>query len=327
MKIHEKSARANELSTLLFGTPIQEWLAAPGGLATLDPNGKLEPAQLPESNVAASFSGALNITSLSSVQSAQASISNDNEAKLFIVADESGTYPTTKDAVIAPEEVVTALSFSSPDEGVRKLLTNWEAYYKVTGSYYSQNISRYLLGGVHPKPFRTGDLLLLTKRKVKAVDFIAQFINFASIDVASQLSTAQKLVWNSYKLTIGCSGKSDGETIKTMISKDLIFGCTDNSNYTPVSSGGLITMFDYKVLTQNRPLQTFSGSYNSGNDCDLPGIYNSITLGRPAGSASGETYTLVVQPDGSHWAYSNTRGGHNFYRKTKFDEWIPLGIN
>lgn len=273
------------------------------------------------------ISGSINLTSADDVHRAQGMLAADGETKMFVIADFNGTYPTKADAVLAPESVVTALSFSSPDVGLTKLLTNWEAYYKVAGSWYSQNISRYLLNNTHSQPFRTGDIILLTKRKVKAVDFIARFIDFDSINVTDSLSTAEKIAWNSYKFTIGCTGKSDGDTIKKMIESDLIHGCTDNANYTVISNEGLITMYDYKVLSQERPLKTFSGSFNSGNDCDLPGIYNNITLGRPAGSASGETYTLVVQPDGSHWAYSNTRAGHNFYRPSKFNEWVAIGIS
>lgn len=325
MHLTLSSAQSNEMSTMILGKPILHWFGSPGGIATLDTNGKLEPQQMPEVNVASSISGTINPTSLASVESAQLTISNDNESKLFIIADETGTYPTRKDAVVAPTEVITALSYSSPSEGVRKLLTNWEAYYKVAGKYYSQNIKKYLLADIHPQPMRTGDLILLTKRKVSAVDFIALYIDFDSIDVLNQLSGPDKLAWVTYKATIGCGGKTDGDTIKAMLEKDLIFGCTDDENYSCISDGGFITMYDYKVFTQNRPLKTFSGSFNSGNDCDLPGIYNSITLGRPPASYSGETYTIVVKPDGSHWAYSNTHPAHNFYRPSKFDEWVSLG--
>lgn len=268
----------------------------------------------------------LNLTSLQEVQEAQETLTAEGEARLFLIADDMGTYPTDKDAVLAPAEVVKALSLSSPGEGARKLLTNWEAYYKVSGSWYSQNISSYLMGNVHAVPFRTGDVLLLMKHRVRAVDFIARFIDFADISVTASLTTAQKLLWNTYKASIGCSGKSDGDTIKAMIEKDLIYGSTDNVNYSPVSSGGYVVMYDCKVIGQQRPLPVFSGTFNSGNDCDLPGIYNSISLGRPPGSASNETYTLVVKNDGSQWAYSKSVAGRNFYRRSKFDEWVSLGI-
>lgn len=272
------------------------------------------------------ITGSLNLTSIDNVHAAQSLLAAEGECHLYVVADANGTYPTRADAVIAPDSVITALSFSSPDEGLSKLLTNWEAYYKVAGSWYSQNISRYLLNNIHPLPFRTGDIILLTRRRVKAIDFIARFIDFNSIDVSGSLSTTEKLAWNAYKIGIGCSGKSDGDTIRKMIESDLIHGCTDNANYTVISHDGYITMYDYKVLSQGRPLEVFSGTYNSGNDCDLPGIYNSMNLGRPAGSVSGETYTLIVQPDGSQWAYSKMTPGHNFYRKTKYDDWVSIGI-
>lgn len=49
MNINKKKAKADERSVTLYNVPLEDWLNSPGGIATLNSQGKVEDSQMPDS--------------------------------------------------------------------------------------------------------------------------------------------------------------------------------------------------------------------------------------------------------------------------------------
>lgn len=270
----------------------------------------------------------LNINDESDVNSKLSTLTHAGNYGVFVICGDDGKFPSSSLDSVMSEASYKLLHGGTKNKAVVQLMQNWEAYYKVASYWYSQNIRKYLKpeAPAVPHVLRTGDMLIVALHEVKVSDLLDKMVDFSSLNISNEMTNQEKLLWDTYKYTIGCNGFSDEATIKAMLEKGLIFSSVDNTEYEQVPK--TVLMYDYVLIcNEQTPLPVFTGEFNSGNDCDKPGIYNKITLGRPAGSVSGETYTLITHPDGSQEVRSNMVAGKAFYRPTKMDEWVQLGIN
>lgn len=269
----------------------------------------------------------LNTSQASDVGRKLTSLKKDGDFKMFIIKGINDEFPSTTDSVLLSEPVVDNISLATDDMAINILRQNWEVYYNVAGQWFSQNIRRYLRKQEFtPRPVRVGDVIIIALHSVPIMNLFDYMIDMTSIDISGSLSTIEKATWEAYKVSQGMGGLSDELTIRALLARGMLYASNDNANYYKIPDR--LLMRDYAILSnEQRPLPVFTGEFNSGNDCDKPGIYNKITLGRPAGSVSGETYTLITHPDGSQEVRSNMVAGKAFYRPTKMDEWVQLGIN
>lgn len=267
----------------------------------------------------------INLDNASDFNRKLTSLQKDGDFKMFIIKD--NRFPSPNDSMILSESVLDAIHLNTDDMAINTLKQNWEVYYNVGGAWYSQNIRKYLRKSDDvPRPIRIGDAIIITLHNANVMDLFEYLVDMSTIDISGSLSTLERTTWEAYKYSLGIAGASDENTIRTMLGRGLLYASIDNANYYKIPEK--ILLRDYVVISnEHKPLPVFTGEFNSGNDCDKPGIYNKITLGRPAGSVSGETYTLITHPDGSQEVRSNTVAGKAFYRPTKMDEWVQLGIN
>lgn len=270
----------------------------------------------------------INIGDIDDVTSKLSTLTHAGNYAMYTVKGGDGKFPSSVSAMLMPKNVYERLHLYTPQKAIVQLKQNWEVYYKVAGRWYSQNIRKYLRPELVdvPHPVRTGDLLIVGLHEVLAVDLLDTLVDFSTLDISGSLSILEKATWEAYKLSIGCGGLSDEDTIKAMLNFGMLYSQAGDSDYELIPQR--VLMYDFILIrNEQQPLTIFKGDFNSGNDCDLPGIYNKIVLGRPPGSVSGETYTLITHPDGSQEVHSNTIAGKAFYRTTKMDEWVQLGIN
>lgn len=286
--------------------------------------------------------GIINITNSADIKNAQNKLTKLNEYQKYIITDENGKYPSSKKGIVVTPQLYQQMVFNSPQEALSIFLNGdgngnnrFEAYYSMTipiigTKWFSQNISQYLLTGVE-KYYKVGDFIEFVRVKVKAVDFLEQYVNFNEIDVTSKLSWAEQQVWNGYKRNYGVS--TDGDCIKAMINDNKIFALNGvNNTYLPLCEDGYVEMYDTKVLTSDFP--HYKGTYWS-DACTQVGVYEYMTSGRGGmDSDSDEYYTLIVtQPSENvlrQDAYSSKYPEKiwcRFIRDGVIGQWVKTGSN
>lgn len=213
----------------------------------------------------ARIGGIINLTNLNDVKNAQASLPATQTVALYIVGDSQGKVPSTETAITVPANVVRQLTIGSPNT-----ITDGALKLAVNADKFS------------PIGINVGDIIALTRVSVPVAQLAASL--GISIALSGNIELYQYKLWctNDAKPANGTFPGAPG--IVTPWDKQQI-------NAVP----GKVGIGDY--------LPTHEQWDSNMNECFNPGIYPWCLTGRPAGSAPGTHYTLVVQksvtPDNS----------------------------
>ena len=100
------------------------------------------------------LSGKINLTSINEIRSAQNDLSKTNEIAFYLVTDRTGNIPSTQSCYNIPSDAVRQLSLTSPNTAINTALN-------------------LLSVNMQPIGVNVGDLIALTRVKVKVSDLIA----------------------------------------------------------------------------------------------------------------------------------------------------------
>ena len=263
------------------------------------------------SGSATSIAGTLNIKDLNAVKAAQELLSN-NQQVTYIITDADGNYPSPNNSTVYldTEDNILDLLYRGNGDALKWLLKNKQAYYNYSGSWYSQTISEDLvkLPSLHLRTAQVGDLITLIRQDIPAEEFYSKFVDYNNINL--NLGTAEKLLFNTYLVSIGIKGAlesiSDGEAIRRLIEGGYIYTAENNPEEFPEtimnplvsSDGGLVTLYTAQITPNTQYL--YNGEFWTGNMTG-PGIYSYINNPDPdiPDRENGEVYTGYVSPDGT----------------------------
>lgn len=236
----------------------------------------------------------INVDSLADIQLTQNGLSTEAYS-IRIAKSKNQNHPTNGDSVIhLTTDLVQALTFRTETGGLEDLFVNGEAYYKVLGQYYSQNIKNLIkLPKFSPKDIQSGDTIVLHKRIIDANTFFDDYIDFSGISVSDS-------AFQTYKATRGFVGKTDGEFIKYLIVNGEIFGCVDNTNYKKLADNKKVVVYSADIDNTNG-MPTLDVNVERHPDQLLNnGVYAYIAINEVLDAGRYDVYvTRSSTPDGS----------------------------
>lgn len=203
----------------------------------------------------------LNVTSVPSIQQAQATLKETYSVGFFLIADDKGSLPSSnKEAVVVSPPCQKQLSLSSPNPSVQNILNQLSA------------------DNFKEKGMNVGDIIALARVPV-SIDDLAKVVGLSSTIVSllkalglTTIEVFQYKVW----ATTGTKWKNftnpDGTTV-------------------PAGTEGLMSVYDKEILDANN-LSTKYGYGTNFDDCLQTGIcaYSPAHIGGVT-----ENFTLVVQ--------------------------------
>ena len=210
--------------------------------------------------------GMLNITDSNAVKTAQESLTSTNQVALYIITDNSGKLPSTQTCFDLSADMIKQLSLTSPNSIVNATLK------LAHGSI-----------DVSPIGVNVGDMIALTRVNVSASDLLSILgMNLGLTGVIELyqyriISCNDAKAPNSNGITNGVIGLMTPSD-KKLLSK--ISGIETTANY---------------VRDKYLPFITQGGYDQNMNECFESGIYPWCLTGRPAGSADGTHFTLIVE--------------------------------
>lgn len=232
------------------------------------------------------------------------------------------TDTTSGETIYVESEYCNDLFFNNGS--LKVLRSNGEAYYKIAGTWYSQNIKSMVNFPTYDLfTTKVGAQCVLRKVRHTADEFFSKYIDFASISISDT-------AFQAYKFTRGYSGKSDGEFIKFLIVNGEIYSAAGDPNdgtYTAmplIIKEGNQSYVDIGVADIETNVDDFhTGDFWPGN-CTKSGVYSIMTSGRPEGSDANENYMLFVDKDGSQSCMSIKNPTKWFRRNKPSDTWIKV---
>lgn len=270
----------------------------------------------------ADIAGLLNIKDAAAVAEAQNLLTEDGQTATYIITDPDGNYPSPNVPLVYLDDMAQLrdLLYRGNDKALAYLLDTKEAYYNISGKWYSQRITNYVkVPTFHLQTAKVGDLVTIIRHEFTADEFYNKYIDFASI-------TIEDTAFQLYKLSSGFRG-SDGEFIQYLIRSGAIHSCPNNpeedSSVTPVPLAVNEKVVLYTAQITPNVNTVFSGEFWSGN-INAPGIYCYVTSGRPTGVPSGENFIGVVSPDGTKMLYSMKNPNNIFILES--GNWRRIGV-
>lgn len=270
----------------------------------------------------ADIAGLLNIKDAAAVAEAQNLLTEDGQTATYIITDHDGNYPSPNVPLVYLDDMAQLrdLLYRGNDKALAYLLDTKEAYYNISGKWYSQRITNYVkVPTFHLQTAKVGDLVTIIRHEFTADEFYNKYIDFASI-------TIEDTAFQLYKLSSGYRG-SDGEFIQYLIRSGAIHSCPNNpeedSSVAPVPLAVNEKVVLYTAQITPNVNTVFSGEFWSGN-INAPGIYCYVTSGRPAGVPSGENFIGVVSPDGTKMLYSMKNPNNIFILES--GNWRRIGV-
>lgn len=240
------------------------------------------------------ISGNINLTAGSSVSTAQLLLKNTGDVAFWLICDPDYKLPSSVTHYTVPSEIIQMLSCRSPNNATDLILSS------IPASKFS------------PIGVNVGDIIALTRIKVKASDLLEA--------VGVSLALSGEIEIYQYKIISTNDAKAGNPGVMGLMTP----GDKSNLNTALTTAQNALNTANSVNSKVNTRMPYFTGSFNSGNDCDAVGIYDEITLGRPAGNIDTETYILYTYPNGAQTAISKLRGTI-FTRASKNSDWMSYG--
>lgn len=205
--------------------------------------------------------GKINLTILEEVKTAQQSLTSTNEVGIYLVTDSFGKIPSTEAAITIPSNVLKQLQLSSPITATNAIL-----------AFATNSVTLFPIG------VSVGDIIAITRVKV-AVSDLASALGI-SLSLSGEIEIYQ------YKLWCTNDVKAPSEDFVGAMGLCSIWDKTQINKVPNLETG--------KLNISDR-LPTHNVWDSNMNECLNQGVYPWCLTGRPAGSADGTHYTLVVQ--------------------------------
>ncbi len=241
---------------------------------------------IPIGSISNSLAGKINLSSLSEIKTAQASLTQTNQIAYYLITDSNGSIPSTQSCYDIPSANVKQLSLVSPSSATNLVL-----------SIATASVS------LNPVGVNVGDLIAITRVKVAVSDLTAALGISLSLSGEIELYQYKLMSTNDVKApgtgnsTVGVMGLASPWD-KQQINK--ISGIESTANNALPKSSQLPSRWNDNM---NNALQT--------------GVYPWCTLGRPAGSTGA--YTCIVRRT------STDDGAYNTIEQTAYGREGELG--